>query len=61
MDKSYMQSKKKIATTYTHPLLFPLSAEAKRGNVLIYNNISPLPWFTRKELVPRSFLCHPKL
>jgi len=33
---------------FTHPLLFPLSAEAKRGIALINNNLLPLLWFTRE-------------
>jgi hypothetical protein len=32
----------------THPLLFPLSAKAKRGIALIISNLLPLLWFTRE-------------
>jgi hypothetical protein len=30
-----------VVLTCTQPLLFPLSAEAKKGNALVYNNIAP--------------------
>jgi len=44
--KAYLSSF--FIVSCTHPLLFPLSAEAKRVNCLVYNDILPLLWFTRE-------------
>jgi len=44
-----------ISITRTHPLLFPLSAPAKRGNLLKYNASTPFFATAEKGSRPDSY------